>query len=416
MKSLWIKIAETSTARIYALIVGVVCIFLTARILGPERQGILVATIAWVKLFATFSSLSLGHVAQYRIQMRKSENWLPAIFGTLLFISIILSIFAYIVAYWVFKVSNGQFFKGIPSSILIVGFLMLPFLVWEEYGSNLLSAADRLRTYNIGQFAGRTVGLGAIILFLIILNLGVSGALLGHVIGQIIVGLIGFIALWKMIGGNLQVNKVEVKNMLTGSAKLHFNTIGSFLLGQATILMLNHFSTKAEVGWYQIAYQMVLVMLIIPQSAALVLFNKMAGAGPDRLWPQQKRMMLQVLGIMTLFSILAYFLAPVVILFFAGHSFEPSIKVFRLLLPVLLGMSLAHLMTNQWIGRGIFVPTTILTFVTAMANIIFNYFMIPKYGMMGAVWAALISYLGIAVIVQLYFTWWCEKRYRKTKP
>lgn len=416
MKSLWIKIAETSTARIYALAIGVISIFITARILGPEGQGILAVTIVWVRLFASFSSLSLGHVVQYRIQVRKSENWLPAIFGTLLFLSIILSIFAYMAAYWVFKVSNGQFFKGIPSSILIVGFFMLPFLVWEEYGSNLLSAADRLRTYNIGQFAGRTVGLLAIILFLVILNLGVSGALLGHVIGQIVVGLIGFIALWKMISENLHVDRVEIKNMLTGSVKLHFNTIGSFLLGQATILMLNHFSTKAEVGWYQVAYQMILVMLIIPQSTTLVLFNKMAELGPDRLWPQQKRMMLQLLGIMTLFSIIAYFLAPVIILSFAGHSFEPSIKVFRLLLPVLIGMSLAHLMTNQWIGRGIFFPTTILTFVTAMANIIFNYFMIPKYGMMGAVWAALISYLGIAVIVQLYFTWWCEKRYRKTKP
>jgi hypothetical protein len=35
--------------------------------------------------------------------------------------------------------------------------------------------------------------------------------------------------------------------------------------------------------------------------------------------------------------------------------------------------------------------------------------------MYGAVWAALISYLGVAVLVQSYFACWCEKQYRRAK-
>jgi len=113
----------------------------------------------------------------------------------------------------------------------------------------------------------------------------------------------------------------------------------------------------------------------------------MAEVGPNHLWPTQKKLILQVLGAMILFSCLAYFIAPSVITLLAGSAFEPSIKVFRLLLPAMIGMTITTLLANQWIGRGIFLTTTIMTLATAIVNIVINFYTIPKYGMMGAVWS-----------------------------
>ena len=54
------QIAETSAARIYGLLIGLLSLFITARILGPEGQGILAATIAWVRMFASFGGSEPG--------------------------------------------------------------------------------------------------------------------------------------------------------------------------------------------------------------------------------------------------------------------------------------------------------------------------------------------------------------------
>lgn len=413
MKILWQNVAEAGAARIYSLLAGTAVILLTARILGPERQGIIAAAIAWASLFANFAGLSLGQVAHYRIQAQKSQNWFPGIFGGLLFFAFALTLVAHLVAYTLYQLTEGELFKNISPSVLIIAFTLLPLIIWEQYSSNLLAAVGRLRQYNTAQYIGRTFWIISTIVLLVILDLGVEGALIAQVLGQAIVVLIGSIALLKVAPNGLQVKKDEIIEMLKGSAKLHLNTVSAFLLAQASILMLNHFGSKTEVGWFQLAFQMVIMLLIVPQAASIVLFSRMSEVGPDKLWPEQKKLILQVLGVILFLCVLAYFAAPIIVPLAVGPEFLPTVKVFRLLLPIIIGMSLAQLMTSQWIGRGVFLPTTIATSIVAATNIAANVILIPKYGMMGAVWAALFSYLGVIVLVQTYFAWWCEKKYIK---
>jgi len=413
MKVLWFKILETSGAKVYSILTGIVFLFLTARFLGPEGRGNIASVTAWVGLFAAFSGLSLGQVVQYHIQGKRYQEWLPDTFGTLLCLSAVLAVLGYMIAYLVFQATDGQVFKNIPVSVLILGFTMLPFMMWEEYGSYLLSAAGSLRAYNIAQIISRSSSIGAIVLLALWGKLDVISAISSLAGGQIVLCLIAFWVLWKLAGHVMHVDKRAMKALLHGASKLHINTVAAFLLGQSNILMLNYFCTKAEVGWYQLSFQMIMMMLVIPQAASLVLYSEMAEVGPDKLWPRQKKLGLHVLLTMVVLSCLAYFISPFLISFLAGTSFIPSIKIFRFLLPVLIGMTIASMLANQWIGRGIFLPTTVITLVTTILNIAINFYAIPKYGMMGAVWSMLLSFAVLTVVVQLCFVVYCEKRYKK---
>jgi len=414
MNILWLNVVEVGVARTFSLLAGTVVLFLTARILGPERQGIIAAAVAWVSLFANFAGLSLGQVTHYRIQKIKSQDWFPTVFGGLLFFVFVLSAIAYLVAIGVYHLTNGEMFKSIPPVVITITFALLPLIIWDQFSSNLLAAVGKLRIYNTAQYVGRAVWVLMTITFIVIMNFGVMGAIMAQIMGLSIMTIIGFIALWKLVPGGIQLRKAEIKEMLKGSGKLHFNTVSALLLSQSSILMLNHFATKAEVGWFQLAYQMVIMLLIIPQAASIVFFARMSEVGPDSLWQEQKKLIIQILGAIVLLSIIAYLVAPVVVLLAVGADFMPAAKIFRLLLPVAIGMSFAQLMTSQWIGRGAFLPTTIVTSCVAAANIAANAVLIPKFGMMGAVWASLVSYLGITVLVQAYYAWLCEKKSRKT--
>jgi O-antigen/teichoic acid export membrane protein len=411
MNATWAQIAETSAARIYGLLTGLLSLFITARILGPEGQGILAATIVWVRMFASFGGLSLGQVVQHRFQENKSGNWLPGTLGTLLLLSAVVTLLICAAVSWI-QGAEVSLFKGIPPVILAIGLIMLPFLIWEEYGSSLLILGNRLRIYNAAQFIGRTAGLLTLIILIVWMDMDLPGAIMAHVSGQVILASIALFALFAMTSSWPFFSTVEAKALLAGSARLHFNTIGSFLLAQSTILMLNHLATQEEVGWYALAYQTVSVLLIIPQSTTLVLYSKMATAGPNGIWPEQKKVVIRIMALLTALSAAACVAAPGVVLL-AGEKFLPSVDLFRLLLPVLLGMSLAQLMTNQWIGRGFFLSTTSLTLGTALLNILLSFFLIPRFGVSGAVWAMLAAYAGLAVMVQLAFACWCEKEWRK---
>ena len=58
MNQLWRHIFGVSAARIYSLSISTLIMLVTARTLGPTSQGILVASLTWVTLFANFSGLS----------------------------------------------------------------------------------------------------------------------------------------------------------------------------------------------------------------------------------------------------------------------------------------------------------------------------------------------------------------------
>jgi len=413
MKDLWISIFHTSFSKIYNILLGIVSLIITARLLGPEGRGVLAAVISWTALLATFSSLSLGQVSQYYIQTQKKDNWFPALFGSLVFLASALFIVVSIIVVIIYLLTEGKVFGDIKASLLLFGLLMLPFSIWELYGSYLLMSIGKLKLYNIAQITGRTVNLLTIVLLVYVVGLGVEGALFGTVLGQIIISLIGIRQLWKTAGSKLIIEKSIIYSLLKGAGELHLNTVGAFLLSQVNIILLNYYSTKAAVGWYQFSFQLISVMLVLPQAVSMVFFSKMAGLTPDLLWKSQKKIIIQIMAVMLIMMAMAYCVSPKIIILLAGRSFYSSIVVFQQLLPVVIGMSLAQLMATQWIGRGKFVIASILTITAAIINILIGIIFIPKFGMQGAIWASLLTLALFTTVAQVIFAFFCTKSGRQ---
>jgi len=414
MISLWIALIETSFAKIYTLLIGAAILVLTARYLGPENQGIVTAATSWAMLCSAFGGLSLGQVAHYRRQVKNSDLWLIDLFGPLLLLTGILTLLTFIIIIITYSAFDSKVFGDISLHVLLIAFAIIPFSIWEDYSKNLLAANDKLRVYNMAQLCGRTFWLAGILGLIYFSNIGICEVLITQLLGQAIVALIGFSELKKHVNSVIRIRLHEIKELLKGAVKLHFNTIGAFLLAQNTILMLNFYSTKVDVGYYQIAFQLVMLPVVISQSASMVIYTKMSDLGPDGIWPLQKRLGLQILVVVSLIAILAYLAAPLLINLLVGKDYDPSIRIFRMLLPCVFGMTLAQIMTPQWIGRGVFITNTVLTFSVAVMNVAINTLMIPHYGLIGAVWSSLVCYAGITSISQLLFAWWCNKQYIKS--
>jgi O-antigen/teichoic acid export membrane protein len=409
VRELWTSVASTSAARAYSLFVSAFMVMITARWLGPAGQGTVAAVTTWAILFATIGSLSLGQVAIYRATVHRHQEWLEETLGTMLTIAVGVTVLCWAAALTLYFATSNVF-KNIPPRALLFGFLLVPFVVWEFYGSNLLMAVDRIPIYNRALLVGRSVGL---VLMLIAwrLHFGVIAAICITIVAQAIVALTGIRYLFAVAGGKMKATFATARELLSGAAKLHLNSITGFVYISLGVLLVNHFRGPVETGLYQFASSLVNVLIVIPISASLVLSARVAQMGPDGAWAYQRKVLLVLPLVMIGAALIAAVCAPVAVPLVVGNKYVPAVPVFQLLLIGVVGITFSCVMSSQWIGRGYFWTMSLISLGVAVIHLVSSLLLLPRYGMYGAVYASLITQ-GIAIIGNGALALKCEAIYR----
>ncbi len=410
MEGIWKAIAKTSGAKIYKLILGIVSLSLTARLLGPEGRGQFAAITTLVGTFVTIGYMSLGQVAIKEAAGSKGTKWLRNALGTLIFWAIVVSVAGGITALLIFYFTDGSLFGHLPGGLLLLGFFMLPFLIWEHYGSSLLMALDRLNIYNRYQVIGSSLSIVTLLILLLIFRWGVKGVIIATLMGSVVSAIGGFFLLCKLSGMPKLFDWFTNVKYLKSGLTLHLNAVGAYLFTASDILMLNYYRGAEETGYYQLGVRLTGVMMIIPGAASMVLYGKISTLGPDAAWPYQRRLLLQICGLVMMLAGIVGFTAQWWIIWFAGDAFAPTISVFHWQLLSVVGMTFSVIMSSQWIGRGYFWQASSLTLFVGLGNVAANMVLIPKYGMYGAVWASLGVYM-LAIVGNGAMAIHCQKRF-----
>ncbi|HYC62669.1 MAG TPA: oligosaccharide flippase family protein [Thermoanaerobaculia bacterium] len=410
MPDLWASIVSTTIARLYLLVVGLVSVTVTARWLGPTGQGIVAAATGWATAFASLGSLSLGQVALHRATERRGQEWLGDTLGTLIAIGISITAASWIVAGAVHVITRGDAFTHLSPRTLLLAFLLVPFLLWEQYGSSLLTATDRVSVYYRVQLIARTI---AVLLMIAAwrLQLPVDAALLIALISQMLVAAGGMRQLFLHAGGKIRFTGEATRTLLLGGLKLHVHQLAAFVFSWLAVLMISHYRDPAQTGIYQFAASLINVMYVVPIAASMLLSARVAQDGADRAWDQQRKFVLLLPLLMGVLAAIAAVVAPFAIQIVAGAKYAPAVPLFRLLLFSVVGMTFATVMGPQWIGRGLFWQMSALALASATIHALLIFLWIPRYGMYGAAYAtvvlSLLAFIGNGVLV-----FRCETRYR----
>lgn len=396
MREIWKAIAHTSGAKIYSLLSSLVTLSLTARWLGPEGRGQFATITTLVGIFGILFSLSLGQVALHRMTHERENIQAGRIFGCLAFMAIIFSITGWATVSTLYIFNNKEILKGLAGPVITLAFIGLPFMIWEQYGSSLLIALGKVHTYNLYQVLGKTISLILLVILVGIAGLGVKGAISANLVGQILLsaGGISFIISYASSRNQkIIICKKEIYKLTKGGIKLHLNAIGTFLFTSVNVLIINYYYGSEQAGYFQLSLQLICVMMIIPQSASIIIFGKMAKVGPDKAWPENKKLLLQVSIVMVFLSIIAAVSAPIIVEILAGAAFKPAVEPFQLMLIAMIGITFSAIIGPQWIGRGYFWQASLLTFGLGIINIVLNVYLIKKYGMYGATYAFIGTYI-----------------------
>ena len=410
---MWRGIAVAGGAQFYSLASGLLLLLLTARWLGPDGRGAYATVTAWAALYSSILQLSLGQVVVHRASHLRDRPWLSQTLGSLAFLTAILTAIGWTVAAGTYIFLGASVFGHTQPGLLALGFLLLPFLIWEQFGSALLISIGRLRVYNVAQIAGRTLVM-VVAGIAWYLGFGIASLLLGAIAGQMIVALRGTRELLSRATGAVLPDRATIRALFVGGLKLHWNYVGGAILSTGGVLMVNRYVDPGATGQYQLAQAGISILAVLPQAASLVLLERVAALGPDEAWEQQRTVVMHLAILSVLMSVASIVLAPWIVPLALGRKFEATARLFQITALALPGMTLAGVMSSQWVGRGLFVTMSLLTCALAAMSLGLNAVLIPRRGAAGAAWTIVIVYL-LAAIAQLALFYYCERRRRHRK-
>ncbi len=262
-----------------------------------------------------------------------------------------------------------------------------------------------------------------IIITLVILGLGTSGAVLGYTIAMIIAGLIGVALVWtqyknlpKLNNAKLEI-KAYIKSMLTYGTPLSLSTIISSFQSQfyAFLLPIFYITDNTAIGNYGIATTFVVLISFFATPITTMLFPAFSKLNPqkDKETLQNvfqysiKYASLLVVPVAALVMCLA---EPAVSTLF-GETYSTAPLFLALLAITYFFTAFGSLSTGNFInGQGKTTFILYLTLITAAIGFPMGYILILQFGVLGLIVTSLVT--GIpSTVISLY---WIRKHYELT--
>lgn len=397
-------------AIILSHVVSLVTLPIYTRLINPTEYGLYAlakATLGFLLVFLPMG-ISIGAFRFYfQYEKKKSLNKL---YGTsITFLLLFGFIGAIVLAGSSELISSALGTTGLKVLLIIIA-VIIPFQLLIMLFRNMIRIQEKILLYAISlvvlSYAGAGVGIT-----LVILGYGVKGILIGNLAASILVFSLLIIVERKNISFSADFD--TFKKIESFGFPLIFTNIGAWIIQLSDRYILQYFCGEALVGIYSVSYTVAMVIgtfFVAPIS--LVLSPKFL-----RMWEsERKKRTLTTIGNMISLSILAiipiYLIlcveAKTIINILATEKYLAGATI----VPFVAGAGVIYLFI--WLQQSSFSlreKTKSVPFIfgaSALINVILNILLIPKFDIMGAAFATLVSYIVLFILL-----WWKGQRMLK---
>ncbi len=360
------------------------------RYLGPEQYGALSYAISYVALFTAIANLGLyGIVVRDLVTYRESAN---KILGTALILRVIGGLLCLVLSLGILYVirphdAQALFMVAIiAASMVFTSFEILDF--WFQ---------SKLQSKN-AVFANLP---GFILISLAKIALIISGATLIDfawvAFFEVVFSAIGLITAYQLTGGRfckLEISLEWAKKLLRDSWPLIFGGLMMMVYTRIDQVMIGQMLGDQSVGLYAAAVKIAEFWYFIP----LLILNSVLPTVVEARNKGEEAYYNRIQGTLNLMAIISYcFMMPLaffskkIMILLYGGTYVDAAGI--LTVYVLSGMFVFLNHTREyWVAvENIARFSLYSTTIGALTNIGLNYFLIPRYGNLGAAYATLIS-------------------------
>lgn len=371
--------------------------------IDPAGYGVLSMVNSFVTILIPLVGLTASGLITVEYYKIKDKSEYASLFSSIQAIPIIPGIFILLVSL-VFTPSIANFLEipneknyWIPLSILIA-----LFSIYYETLLNFNVIEQKPGTYTKFSIVRLLIEVGLTLVFISVFRLGWEGRLLSWFVATIISF---FISVFYFSQKGLLTKRIQKKYLRAGmifGLPLILHTIGKFVINQSDRVFIAKMVSIEEAGIYNIGYQVGMVVLLLINAIG----NFYQPYLYERLSDLTEKAKLEI--VRTTYIIISGLLLSVVALTVVAPL------LFRFLIDPSYNKGIIYVF---WTSMGYFFWGVYIVFagfifykkktkqlgylaiLNVVLNILLNYFLIQKFGALGAVYATCISFFVIAIIV-----------------
>ncbi len=381
--------AATLAGQVLIKVISFAFAIYVVRRLGAEDFGRYSAAMAFAFIFAMLTELGTSALS-VREMVRKPEciSWIvPDIMAVRAILSLIVII----------GVTLSAWLLGKPPDMVVGIFIAsLGMLLYAFQGplDSLLIAQERLyisAALNVlNQVIFITIGTVALLL-----GVGFIGLLLASLIGITVMGVASYAVVRNVLGIRFDLPNVHRWWSLI-KASLPFGLIGliSEVSRRFDVVFMSFVLTYTAVGWYNVPYNLIVMMLLLAQSVALSIYPSMVkayntenGSFQDTIQRAMRYLLLLALPM----AIGGMLLADRIILLLYGNDFVNAVPIMRIMVWALPLMFLAEILGRISITMHLERRAAAVTLLNALVAVGLNLILIPRYGALGAALVMVVS-------------------------
>jgi O-antigen/teichoic acid export membrane protein len=394
MKSFISDVFSIGVSKVLIIAFGLTTSIMVARVLGPEKNGVIAALLVYPSLFMSFGSLGIRQSTAYFLgkNIFTEAQIKTAITQIWLFTTAFCIIVCFVLIRYLSRSGENMW-------LVILALSPIPFTLFNTYNSGIFLGKNELSVFNKINWIPTLVILVVTSILVLWLPLGISGYLIALIIGPLF---ISCILLFKNKFSNafsFNYNWSIIKNMLSLGLVYALALLIINLNYKIDVILLDNMSSAFETGIYSKGVSITEYLWQIPMLLSTVIFARSAVSKDDRAFSLKVAQLLRLSFVaIGLAGLVLFLLSKFIINLMYGEAYTGSVMVLNNLLPGVLMLTIFKVINMDLAGKGKPWVSLKAMIPALIINVILNIIFIPNYGAVGAAISSSISYTVASVL------------------
>jgi len=358
------------------------------RRLGAAHFGQYSAIIAYVSIFAIFTDWGMAPYAirEMAEDTHKTSWLLPNIVAIRLILSLIITIIAPLSAHWLGK--EDEMVLGI--FIASAGLLIYAFQGPLDTALTARERLDYTATYSVvNQLVFWSLGV-----VLLLRGMGFIGLIVASLSGVMVAAVLAGRALCKLGIGRLTLSVRRWPKLLLDALPFGISDIAYVIMQHFDTVLMSFLLSNAAVGWYNVPYTLINMILLIAQSIAIAMYPSMVRgykANPESLRNVARQAIKYLLILCLPIAVGGTILAKPIITTLYTEEFANSVPVLQLMLWALPSLFLLEVLGRMANTLHLERPVARVNIINACFTVLLNLTLIPTLGVLGGALALVVG-------------------------
>jgi O-antigen/teichoic acid export membrane protein len=388
---------------VFAAGIGILNGILIARFLGPTGKGTYYLLTILPATAMVFLQLGLSQAFTFYAARGQTSGLVLKSLA----LTAVLSALGFAGVAVFFTVTQGSSFDGIPFELIAFAFLALPLALSATFTTGIVIGRQQIRLYSVVKMVTPIVTTVLLILILGVLGGSVTGAIVIYLIGTAVQAVGLLIGAVRAGHATPLAGSARYQDLLRYGLPTYVGSLTTFFNYRADVFMIAVLlANPAEtLGYYSMAVGFAELVFFLPNAVSQLFLPQVAEAtreDADAQVPMVARITLLITGAGALLLLPgAALMIPLVL-----PAFGPSLAPLAVLLPGVVALSVAKVVAGYVAGVGRPGVNSFVSIVTFAVNFAANLVLIPRFGIVGAAAASLVSYTGSALLITAIVARW----------